>query len=71
MRTFKVDVVLVRDAEQVVALVRLDGADQVALGVFEVDLDATRGWLGQVLREMGVSVPSAGLGAFDTSVARN
>lgn len=71
MRTFEVDVVLVRDAEQVVALVRFYGPDQVALGVFKVDLDAALGWLGRVLREMGVSVPSAGLGAFDTSVARN
>ena len=36
--TFKVNIVLVRYAQQVVALVRLDGLDEVSFGVLEVDL---------------------------------
>lgn len=69
MRTFEVDIVLVRDAEQIVALVRLYGPDQVAFCVFEVDLDSTLGWLRRVCEgDVVVSVPSAGFGAFNTSV---
>ena len=41
-RTFEVDVVLVRDAKDVVALVSLYGLDEVPLRVLEVNLDATR-----------------------------
>ena len=36
---FEVDVVLVRNAQQVVALVRLDGLDGVPIRVLKVDLD--------------------------------
>ena len=39
MRTFQVDVILVRDRQDVVALVRLDRLDQPSLGVLEVHLD--------------------------------
>ena len=42
-RTFEVDVVLVRDAKDVVTLVGLYGLDEVPLRVLEVDLDASRG----------------------------
>ena len=40
-RTFEINVVFVRDGQDVVALVGLDGLDEVSLRVFEVDLDST------------------------------
>ncbi|KAI3476390.1 hypothetical protein L1887_62042 [Cichorium endivia] len=39
--TFEVDIVLVCDAEQIVALVRLDRLDGLALGVDKVDLNSS------------------------------
>lgn len=40
-RTFEINVILVRDGQDVVALVGLDGLDEVSLRVFEVDLYST------------------------------
>ena len=52
-RTFEVDVVLVRNAEDIVALVGLYGLDEVPLRVLEVDLDASRGEQGGAKTERG------------------
>ena len=52
-RTFEVDVVLVRNAEDIVALVGLYSLDEVPLGVLEVDLDASRGEQGSAKAERG------------------
>ena len=41
--TLEVDVMLVRDAEDVVALVRLHGLDKISLRVLEMDFDAAAG----------------------------
>lgn len=41
-RTLEIDVVLVRERQEVVALVALDRLDRVALGVDKVHLDAAR-----------------------------
>lgn len=69
--TLQVNVVLVRERQEVVALVTLDRLDRVALRVDKVDLDAERQLTGTILKARLGNAPSPGLRPLDVAVSRS